>query len=231
MKSKNKITILIADDHAVVRQGLRMMLRTASDIEVIGEASNGLEAIELAGTLNPQVILMDIRMPKLSGIEAMRRIKTQFPHISIIILTGYHQDAYVVDAIGSGAGGYLLKDASRDLIVNTIRAVSSGGMIIEPELFNEALNRVSSSAGKQSSVNVESTRVLEKLTQRERSVLYLITNGQTNKQIGQALSINEDTVKKHVKSILGKMGVSDRTQAAVKAVRLGFADRFGEEQT
>jgi len=226
----DKIKVLLVDDHPVVREGLRTMLNTAPDIEVVAEAGDGLEAVDKANELQPHVVLMDLRMPNLDGIEATRRIKSHIPSVSVIVLTIYDNDAYVVDAVRSGAGGYLLKDASRDLLIHTIRAVNSGGMLIKTSLLREAMLTLSDAAGDQLKGKPGDTAALGELTNREHDVLRLLIRGQSNKQIGQALSISEGTAKKHVQTIMLKLGVSDRTQAAVKAVRAGFADSFLDEE-
>jgi len=224
-----KIKVLLVDDHPVVREGLRTMLATTPDIEVVAEASDGLEAIEKANEHQPHVILMDIRMPNLDGLEATRRIKSQLASTSVIVLTVYDNDAYVVDAVRSGAGGYLLKDASKDLLIHTIRVVNSGGMLIKTSLLREAiLNSANVTAG-QSKEKHTDARALSGLTPREREVLRLVIEGQSNKEIGRTLSISEDTAKKHVQTILSKLGVSDRTQAAVKAVRAGLVEPFSNK--
>lgn len=226
----DKIKVVLVDDHPVVREGLRTMLSTAPDIEVVAEAGDGLEALEKANEHRPQVVLMDLRMPNLNGIEATRRIKSQLPSTSVIVLTIYDNDAYVVDAVRAGAGGYLLKDASKDLLVHTIRAVNSGGMLIKTSLLREAMLNLSDAAGDQPKEKLGNSTALDGLTQRERDVLLLVIRGRSNKEIGQALSISEDTAKKHVQTIMLKMGVSDRTQAAVKAVRAGLVESFTDEQ-
>jgi len=224
-----KIKVLLVDDHPVVREGLRTMLATTPDIEVVAEASDGLEAIEKANEHQPHVILMDIRMPNLDGLEATRRIKSQLASTSVIVLTIYDNDAYVVDAVRAGAGGYLLKDASKDLLIHTIRVVNSGGMLIKTSLLREAiLNSANVTAG-QSKEKHTDARALSGLTPREREVLRLVIEGQSNKEIGRTLSISEDTAKKHVQTILSKLGVSDRTQAAVKAVRAGLVEPFSNK--
>ena len=224
-----KIKVLLVDDHPVVREGLRTMLATTPDIEVVAEASDGLEAIEKANEHQPHVILMDIRMPNLDGLEATRRIKSQLASTSVIVLTIYDNDAYVVDAVRAGAGGYLLKDASKDLLIHTIRVVNSGGMLIKTSLLREAiLNSANVTAG-QSKEKHTDARALSGLTPREREVLRLVVEGQSNKEIGRTLSISEDTAKKHVQTILSKLGVSDRTQAAVKAVRAGLVEPFSNK--
>lgn len=228
---EDKIKVLLADDHPVVRQGLRTMLSTAPDIEVMPEeADDGLEAVEKANEQRPDVVLMDLRMPKMDGIEATRRIKSQLPNTLVIILTIYDNDAYIVDAIRAGAGGYLLKDASKDLLLHTIRAVNSGGMLIKTDLLREAMLSLADATGAQIKEKAAGGTTLNDLTTREREVLRLVVDGRSNKEIGRALSISEDTAKKHVQTILSKLGVSDRTQAAVKAVRDGFIKSFPNEE-
>jgi len=212
----DKIKVLLVDDHPVVREGLCTILATAPDIEVVAEAGDGLEAVEKAIEHQPHVVLMDIRMPGLDGLEATQRIKNRLPSTSVIVLTVYDDDSYVVSAIKAGAGGYLVKDASKDLLIHTIRAVTSGGILIKTSLLREAIQGLTSTPA-------QSTGLLNKLTPREQQVLQLIVQGQINKEIGQTLHISEDTAKKHVQSILLKLDVSDRTQAAVKAVRAGLS--------
>jgi len=226
----DKIKVVLVDDHPVVREGLRTMLSTVPDIEVVAEAGDGLEALEKANEHRPHVVLMDLRMPNLDGIEATRRIKSQLPSTSVIVLTIYDNDAYVVDAVRAGAGGYLLKDASKDLLIHTIRAVNSGGMLIKTSLLREAMLSLSDTAGDRLKEKPGESTALDELTPRERDVLRLLIRGRSNKEIGQALSISEDTAKKHVQTIMLKLGVSDRTQAAVKAVRAGLVDSFTDEK-
>ena len=226
------IKVLLVDDHPVVREGLHTMLGTVSDIQVVGEASDGLEAVEKVRELHPQMVLMDLRMPNLDGLEATRRIKQEFPETSVVVLTMYDNDAFVVDAVQAGAGGYLLKDASRELLLHTIRAVNSGGTLIKSSLLREAMADLPGVDGqlvKQELVPADTKEDGSVLTPRERDVLRLVAEGRTNKQIGKALFISEDTAKKHVQNIIGKLGVSDRTQAAVWAVRLGLLERHPEK--
>ena len=226
----NKIKVLLVDDHPVVREGLHTMLATAPDIEIVAEAGDGFEAVEKASEHQPQVVLMDLRMPNLDGLEATRRIKSQLASTSVIVLTIYDNDAYIVDAVRAGAGGYLLKDASRDLLIHTIRAVNSGGMLIKTSLLREAMLSLADATGVQSKRKHVDTTAPNGLTPREYDVLRLVVQGQSNKEIGLALSISEDTAKKHVQTILSKLDVSDRTQAAVKAVRAGLVESFPNEE-
>jgi len=226
----DKIKVLLVDDHPVVREGLHTMLATMPDIEVVAEAGDGLEAIEKASEHRPHVILMDLRMPNMDGLEATRRIKSQFASMSVIVLTIYDNDAYIADAVRAGAGGYLLKDASRDLLIHTIRAVNSGGMLIKSSLLREAILSKVGATGDQSKEKHINALAPNGLTPRECDVLRLVIEGQSNKEIGRTLSISEDTAKKHVQVILSKLGVSDRTQAAVKAVRAGFISPFSNEE-
>jgi len=205
------------------------MLATTPDIEVVAEASDGLEAVKKANEHQPHVVLMDLRMPNSDGLEATRHIKSQLASTSVIVLTVYDNDAYVVDAVRAGAGGYLLKDASKDLLIHTIRVVNSGGMLIKTSLMREAMLSLTDAAADQSKDRRASTTTLNSLTARERDVLKLVIKGQSNKEIGRTLSISEETAKKHVQTILSKLGVSDRTQAAVKAVRADFAKPFSNK--
>ncbi len=223
----DKIKVFLVDDHPVVREGLRTMLNIAPDIEVVGEAGDGQEAIDKVHEFQPHVVLMDIRMSNMDGLEATRRLKKQLPATAIIILTMYDNDAYVVDAISAGAGGYLLKDVSKDLLIHTIRAANSGGTLIKSSLLRQAFLGQTVTKRVQAKAGSEDMAMLEKLTPRERDVLRLVVEGRSNKEIGRVLAISEDTAKKHVQTIISKMCVSDRTQAAVKAVRAGLFENIG----
>ena len=225
-----KIKVLLVDDHPVVREGLRTMLSTASDIEVVAEACDGLDAIEKVNESRPDVVLMDLRMPNLDGLEATKRIKSQPSPPAIIVLTIYDNDAYIVDAVRAGAGGYLLKDTSRDLLIHAIHAVTSGGMLVKTSLLRDAVLNLAGAAatGQPKNISADAAQ-LEELTRREREVLRLVVLGRSNKEIGLELSISEDTAKKHVQTIMLKLGVSDRTQAAVKAVRAGMVENLAEK--
>ena len=216
------VRVLIVDDHPVVREGFRTMLGTDQALEIVGEACDGLEAVAKVAELEPDVVLMDVVMPNLDGIRATERIKAERPSTVVIMLTIYANDAYVIDAIRAGASGYLLKDVSRDLLIHTIRAATSGGTLIKTSLLSEAISGLIGPNGKQRRGDSLSTNDHDELTIREQEVLRLVAEGRTNKEIGRALSIAEDTAKKHVQSIIGKLGASDRTHATLKAARAGL---------
>src|SRR4030042_1996654 len=206
------------------------MLSTAWDIEVVAEACDGLDAIEKVNESCPDVVLMDLRMPNLDGLEATKRIKRQSSSPAIIVLTIYDNDAYIVDAVRAGAVGYLLKDTSRDLLIHAIHAVTSGGMLVKTSLLREAMLNLAGAAGtKQPKSQSADAAQLGGLTRRGREVLPLVVLGRRNKEIGLELCISEDTAKKHVQTIMLKLGVSDRTQAAVKAVRAGMVENLAEK--
>jgi len=218
-----KIRVLIVDDHPVVLEGLHNMLSTDRNIEIVGEAGDGAEAVKMVADKEPNVVLMDIRMPSMDGVQATRRIKQQFPATAVIVLTMYDTDAYVVDAVRAGASGYLLKDAPRELVLDTIRAVNSGASLIKTSLLTEAISSlVQSQKGYQPAEESSPEGCIEHLTAREREVLKLAALGQSNKEIARELSITQDTVKKHMQSILGKLHASSRIHAVIQATRAGI---------
>ena len=218
-----KIRVLIVDDHPVVREGLHAMLSTDRNIEVVGESCDGAEAVTMAVEKEPNVVLMDIRMPNLDGVQATRRIKYQSPSTAIIVLTMYDNDAYVVDAVRAGASGYLLKDTPRELELDTIRAVNSGATLIKTSLLTEAISSlVQSQKGQQPAEASSPEGDMERLTAREREVLKLAAVGYSNKDIAKELNITQDTVKKHMQSILGKLHASSRIHAVIQATRAGI---------
>lgn len=215
--------VLLVDDHTVVREGLRSMLLSDPSIVVVGEAASGEEGIDQAFTLAPDVVLMDIQLPGISGIEATRRIKAAQPGTAVVFLTMYNSEMYVVEGLRAGAAGYLVKDSSRELLCHAIHAVLDGCVMIKSTLLRRATqgpSRVSQQPGE----GQGGFGVMESLTNRELEVLHLVAQGYPNKQIAAELHLAEVTVKKHVQSVMGKLGASDRTQAAIMAVRLGLAE-------
>jgi len=217
-----KIRVLIVDDHPVVREGLHAMLSTDRNIEVVGESCDGVEAVTMVAEKEPDVVLMDIRMPNMDGVQATRQIKHKSPSTAIIVLTMYDNDAYVVDAVQAGASGYLLKDASRELLLHTVRAVNSGATLIKTSLLSGAISSLVQSQKGRQETEAGSTEGVEQLTPREREVLKLAAVGYSNKDIAKELSITQDTVKKHMQSILGKLHASSRIHAAIQATRAGI---------
>jgi NarL family two-component system response regulator LiaR len=205
--------VLIVDDHGVVREGLRAYLELESDIQVVGEAKDGLEAVRRAAELQPDVVLMDLVMPNMDGVDATSRIKEQQPATHIIILTSFLDDERVVPAIRAGATSYLLKDVAAADLARAIRGARAGQAQLHPEVARRLMQQVTSprkpDAGAQ-------------LTDREREVLRLLADGRSNKEIARTLVVSERTVKGHVSNILGKLGLQDRTQAALFAVRNGL---------
>lgn len=208
------IKVLIVDDHAVVRDGLTTMMGRQRDMVVVGEAKNGLEATEMARDLNPNVILMDLRMPELDGVEAMRRIRAEDTDVNFIVLTTYDSDEYIFDAIEAGAKGYLLKDASREDLFQAVRAVYRGESLIQPGVAARVLDRFAQLSRQASEVEI--------LSGREIEVLQLVARGSANKEIAGALSISESTVKTHVANIFQKLDVNDRTDAVTQALQRGI---------
>ncbi|HEX2922876.1 MAG TPA: response regulator transcription factor [Chloroflexota bacterium] len=220
------ITVLIVDDHPVVRDGLRYMLHATDNIRVVAEASTGLEALDRVGEFRPQVVLMDIRMPDMDGLEATKLIKERHPGSSVVIMTMYDDEEYVAEAVRVGAAGYLLKDAPKVEICRTVEAAAGGDVTLRAPLLQRALRNLHLSAGSQTKSTKKPERMPRNhlLTPRELAVLRLLVEGKTNKEIGEQLVISEETSKKHVQRIVSKLGASDRTGAAVAAVRLGLVD-------
>ncbi len=210
-----KIRILIADDHAIVRKGIRALLSTEPDIEVIGEAGNGAEAVALAQKTPPDVILMDLVMPKVDGIEATRQISEQQPGARILVLTSFAADDKVFPAIKAGALGYLLKDSGPEALVQAIHQVYRGEPSLEPSIARKVLTELSAPPKK--------PLTADPLTERELDILRLVAQGRSNKEIAEQLVIAEMTVRTHVSNILGKLHLASRTQAALYALREGLA--------
>jgi DNA-binding NarL/FixJ family response regulator len=210
--------IIIADDHELARLGLRTMIEPEPDLEVVGEAATGREAVALSSQLQPDLVLMDIRMPDLDGLMATRAIKQELPRTSILIVTLSEDPDYLLEALRVGAAGFVLKDASRREVVAAVRQVLSGESPLDPKLAAQLIRRL---AG-QTPPKLEPAKHGDNLTQRELEVLRLVAEGKTNHDIAQALFVSVGTVKVHVERIIDKLGVSDRTQAAVRAVELGY---------
>jgi DNA-binding NarL/FixJ family response regulator len=204
------IRILIADDHSVVRQGLRMFLALDGELEVVGEAANGKEAVALATSLQPDVVLMDLLMPVMDGIAATTAIRRELPDTEVIALTSVLEDASVVGAVRAGAVGYLLKDTQGEELCRAIKAAAAGQVQLAPQAAARLMREV------------RAPESPEALTDRETDVLRLLAQGKANKEIAATLSIGEQTVKSHVSSILAKLGVQSRTQAALHAARIGL---------
>ena len=208
------IRVLLVDDHAIVREGLRILLSEESEIEVVGEASDGADSVKLAAALHPDVILMDLVMPGMDGIQAMQGIRAVSPSSRVLVLTSFSDDQRVRDAIQAGAIGYLLKDVLKADLLQAIRAAAQGQPTLHPEAQRHLMRQMAVPAARSR---------LDDLTARERDVLRLIARGQSNKEIAATLRVTEGTVKGHVSAILAKLGVADRTQAALYAVRHGVA--------
>jgi DNA-binding NarL/FixJ family response regulator len=214
------IRVLVVDDQAIVRQGLRAMLQTEADLTVVGEAESGQQALKLARELAPDVVLMDVRMPGMDGLSALEQVKSAVPGTSVIMVTLYDNPEYLFRAVALGAAGYVLKDSSRAELVRAIRVTAEGGAIISPSLMPQLLREVgrlgyAAPAG-------PGPGPADRLSPREVEVLKLIAEGLTNQEIADRLIVSPTTVKSHVQNILQKLGASDRTQAAVSAVRSGL---------
>jgi DNA-binding NarL/FixJ family response regulator len=211
------IRVLIVDDHGVVRRGLRGFLDLLDDIEVVGEAENGRQAVELAGRLTPDVILMDLLMPELDGLGAIAAIKAAHPEIEIVALTSFIEEEKVTTALEAGASGYLLKDADADEVASAVRAAHNGEVHLDPAVTRLLAQRMRA--------RKTAPEPVEPLTERELEVLGLLGKGSSNKEIATALSITERTARTHVSNILGKLDLSSRTQAALYAVERGLVPK------
>jgi DNA-binding NarL/FixJ family response regulator len=208
--------VIIADDHELARLGLRTMLLPEPDLEVVAEATTGREAVEMSQELEPDLVLMDIRMPDLDGLVATRAIKEEHPRTSILIVTLSEDPDYLLEALRVGAAGYVLKDASRREVVTAVRQVLNGESPLDPKLSAQLIRRLATQSPQSPASHGD------ELTHRELDVLRLVAEGKTNAEIAGSLFISVGTVKVHVERIIDKLGVSDRTQAAVRAVELGY---------
>lgn len=205
----NQIRLVIVDDHPVVRDGLRGMLESQPDFEIVGEASDGSAAVRLAESLVPDIVLMDLRMPVMDGVTALREIKTHNPQVQVLVLTTYDSDADILPAIEAGASGYLLKDSSRGELFAGIRAAARGETVLAPAVAARLVGRMRAPGE-------------EQLSSREVEVLQLVAEGESNSEIASHLHISQATVKSHLVHIFGKLGVSDRTAAVTAALRRGI---------
>ena len=210
------IKVLIADDHHVVRRGLLFFLKTQKDMDVVGEATNGREAVELTAKLRPDVVLMDLVMPIMDGIQATKKIKSQYPQTQVLMLTSFSDRDHVIPAIEAGAAGYQLKDIEPDDLVEAIRKLMRGENTLHPQATSQLM--------KESEPQIELPHKLYPLTPREQDVLSELTKGKSNKEIASSLFVTEKTVKTHISNIFSKLLVQDRTQAALYAVKHGLTE-------
>jgi NarL family two-component system response regulator YdfI len=206
------IRVLIADDHEVVRDGLRLILETKQDFEVVGEAGDGAKAVQLADELQPDVILMDLRMPGMDGLQAIEKIHSKWPEIAVVILTTYNEDDLMIRGLRAGARGYLLKDTNRQTLFDTLRAAARGEALFLPEVIARVLNQPSTEKRSENSI----------LTERELQVLKAAARGERSKEIALHLSISESTVKAHLDSVYNKLGVDSRAAAVATAIERGL---------
>lgn len=229
----DKIRILLADDHPILREGLRAVLETQPDFEVIAEAVNGLEAVQLALALQPDILLLDLEMPLLDGVETIRRLRQQQPQFRIIVFTAFDNDERIIHAVQAGANGYLLKEAPRDQIFSAIRITMAGGSLLQPVVASKLLRHMGhqSRTGTTGTIGAQGTAYThsaqhtppyEPLTERELEVLNLLAQGMPNKEIASQLVISERTAKFHVSSIMGKLGATNRTEAVSLAAQKGL---------
>jgi len=213
----SKIRILLADDHAVVRQGTRELLEREEDLEVVAEAGDGEEAVQLASSQRPDVAIMDIAMPKLNGIEATRQIKANLPATAVLVLTAYDNDQYIFALLEAGAAGYLLKNVRAEELIEAVRAVHAGESVLHPAIARKVINRFAPTASKLAEESHQGS-----LTEREMEVLKLAAKGMTNQEIAQELSLSVRTVQTHLSNIFGKMQVGSRTEAVLQGLKQGW---------
>ena len=209
------IRVLICDDQDVVREGLQAILKSCKEIEVVGLAGDGDEALQMIPSAKPDVVLMDLKMPVMNGIQATHHIRAQYPEVYVLVLTTYDADQWVFDAIRSGAAGYLLKDTPRDGLIAAIKGTAEGKTHVDPNVAGKLFTQVSKAPA-------EDTTVTASLSEREREVLSLLARGLSNADIAARLYLSEGTVRNYVSAVFVKLGVSDRTQAAVLALRYGL---------
>jgi DNA-binding NarL/FixJ family response regulator len=213
---RTKMKVMICDDQAIVRDGLELLLNLERDIEVVGLARDGAEALELVARHAPDLVLMDLKMPGMNGIEATRRIRAHHPEVKVLVLTTYDDDEWVFDAVRAGAAGYLLKDTPREEVVAAVRGTVAGQSFVDPQVTGKLLRRVADQQTEPASL------IADRLTERELDVLRCLARGLTNADIAAELHLSEGTVRNHVSAILAKLDLADRTQAAVAALRHGL---------
>ncbi len=216
MSETQAIRVVLADDHAVVRKGIHDFLEEAGDIQVVAEATTGAEAVAVTLEQQPDVTVLDIQMPEMSGVEAARQIKAQAPEVQVLVLTAYDDDPYIFAMLQAGASGYVLKNASSEELVRAVRAVARGESALDPTVTAKVMSQLA--GGKPPGAQA----VVEGLTQRELEVLRLAAKGHTNRAIGRELGISDRTVQGHLANIFGKLGVSTRTEAVLLAVKQGW---------
>lgn len=221
-KSKTKIRVLLADDHRIVRQGIRQLLESAKDIEVVAEAGDGEEAQSLIERLKPDVAVLDIQMPKASGIEVTRWLRAHLPQVGVLILTAYDDDPYVMAVLQAGANGYVLKTANTDDLIQAVHDVNEGKSALDPAITKKLMSNL---------FRRSDTKPVEPLTDRELDVLRLAAKGFTNKAIGIQLNISDRTVQGHLAHIFAKMQATSRTEAVMRAVSLGWISQSSDQMT
>ncbi|HSJ55959.1 MAG TPA: response regulator transcription factor [Anaerolineae bacterium] len=222
------IRVLVADDHPVVREGFSAIVDVEEDIEVVGQAADGLEAVDLARTLAPDVVLMDLVMPGLDGVEAIARIRAELPDTHVLILTTYADDEHILAGVRAGARGYLLKDALPDELVKAIRVVAGGGSLLQPSVAARVLDKLSAlmggTGGDATQPGAETGETAPLLTAREHEILAMLAAGARNREIAGQLFISERTVKVHVSNLIDKLDARTRTEAVARAIKLGLLD-------
>ena len=217
MESKKLITVVIADDHTLVREGTKQLLDEHPGLSVVGEAADGQEAVEVVTRLKPDVVLMDIAMPGMNGIEATKRIKETTPSTSVLVLTAYDDEQYIYALLDAGAAGYLLKNVSGEELARSIYAVAEGESVLHPSVAAKVFKRVTSGAA-----GLAKPRRMDQLTERELAVLRLAARGLSNKMIARDLDLSDRTVQVHLSNVFGKLGVASRTEAVITALRRGI---------
>jgi len=215
------ISVLLADDHILVRQGIRRCLETAGDIEIVAEAGDGEEVLQLLVAMRPDVVLLDLHMPRLSGIEIAPHIKRDYPGVRILVLTGDGEDSQVLALLRAGVDGYLLKTAHIEEVIRAVREVYAGSVVLSPQITAKVVRQMAPATD---SGNLAPDFPVEGPTARETAVLRLVAQGKTNREIGQALSISHRTVQGHLANLYGKLNVNTRTEAVTEALRLGWID-------